>query len=163
MASIIYLFSDSSSHCHHLSRYVLLLVCFLYIVTKPLYYLWWRLNCHNLSFHMSTAELTTTQALRNHDVFGYFVALQHQAPEFVFGSSCAGVLTIYLKVFAPWRHRNWPYNESQLRLRSTLGSPLPPLSGGPVRIFVPIVILSAVYGRVKRLFKNKINSYFQQM
>jgi acylphosphatase len=37
MASIIYLFSDSSSPCHRRSRYVLLFVCFLYIVTKPLF------------------------------------------------------------------------------------------------------------------------------
>jgi hypothetical protein len=37
MASIIYLFSDSFSPCHRRSRYVILLVCFLYIVTKPLF------------------------------------------------------------------------------------------------------------------------------
>jgi acylphosphatase len=44
MASIIYLFSDSLNHCHRRSspchrrsRYVLLFVCFLYIVTKPLF------------------------------------------------------------------------------------------------------------------------------
>jgi hypothetical protein len=34
MASIIYLFSDSSSHCHRRSRYVILFVCFLYTVTN---------------------------------------------------------------------------------------------------------------------------------
>jgi hypothetical protein len=37
MASIIYLFSDSLNHCHRRSRYVVLFVCFLYIVTKPLF------------------------------------------------------------------------------------------------------------------------------
>jgi hypothetical protein len=37
MASIIYLFSDSFSHCHRRSRYVLLFVRFLYIVTKPMF------------------------------------------------------------------------------------------------------------------------------
>jgi hypothetical protein len=37
IASIIYLFSDSLSHCHRRSRYVVLFVCFLYIVTKPLF------------------------------------------------------------------------------------------------------------------------------
>jgi hypothetical protein len=51
IASIIYLFSDSSSpchrrsshchrrssHCHRRSRYVIIFVCFLYIVTKPLF------------------------------------------------------------------------------------------------------------------------------
>jgi hypothetical protein len=37
MASIIYLFSDSSSHCHRRSRYVIFIVRFLYIVTKPMF------------------------------------------------------------------------------------------------------------------------------
>jgi hypothetical protein len=37
MASIIYLFSDSLNHCHRRSRYVVLFVCFLYIVTKPMF------------------------------------------------------------------------------------------------------------------------------
>jgi hypothetical protein len=37
MASIIYLVSDSFSHCHRCSRYVILFVCFLYTVTKPLF------------------------------------------------------------------------------------------------------------------------------
>jgi hypothetical protein len=30
-------YSDSSSPCHRRSRYVILFVCFLYIVTKPLF------------------------------------------------------------------------------------------------------------------------------
>jgi hypothetical protein len=39
MASIIYLFSDSSSPSSSASRYVVLFVCFLYIVTKPMFIL----------------------------------------------------------------------------------------------------------------------------
>jgi hypothetical protein len=39
IASIIYLFSDSLNHCHRRSRYVVLFVRFLYIVTKPTFYL----------------------------------------------------------------------------------------------------------------------------
>jgi hypothetical protein len=54
IVSIIYLFSDSSSHCHRRSRYVIIFVWFLYIVTKPLF----NLLYFSVGFHVTATEVS---------------------------------------------------------------------------------------------------------
>jgi hypothetical protein len=54
IVSIIYLFSDSSSHCHRRSRYVIIFVWFLYILTKPLF----NLLYFSVGFHVTATEVS---------------------------------------------------------------------------------------------------------
>jgi hypothetical protein len=56
MASITYLFSDSSSHCHRRSRYVIFIVRFLYIVTKPMF----NCFCSDLSEDVQSLQRQNT-------------------------------------------------------------------------------------------------------
>jgi hypothetical protein len=81
MNYIIYLFSDSFSHCHRRSRYVILFVRFLYIVTKPMFILF--IVC--LSTSIGKNKIKVVYSLNKNHLFKlqYYYSLEFLANEIV--------------------------------------------------------------------------------
>ena len=61
----------------------------------------------------------------------------------------------YAKLYAPWRHRHWPYSAEQVSLRERFLIQLKP-PYAPKRIFLPVLIGGWVLDKIRRaILRNK--------